>query len=104
MNKLLAEMYGQDKITSTAKPLTEATNEFEIKTQHKNFVSIQSGRKDIKVATALYVKELEDKIEKQAKDIKALQTDNRKLVRELNSINQDLTSIKNALKTKMDRF
>lgn len=103
MSKLLEEMYGADK--QPAKPvLREASNEFEIKTQNKNFVSIQSGRKDVKVATALYVKELEDTVEKQARDIKSLQSDIRKLVRELNNVTKDMTAVRNALKTKMDRF
>lgn len=104
-NPTIPALYGQtnDPMVKT-QPLTEATNEFEIKTQGKNFAKIKSGKETIDVPRAKYIKELEDKIERLEKEIKKANADNRKLTSAVNSIIKDVNSLTKELKNKVDRF
>lgn len=103
---LLAAMYGGSTISTKAvpEPLRESTNEFEIKTQTKNFHKIKSGSKEITVPAAKYIKELEDRIDEQGRDFRKLTSDMKKVQRAVDALSRELDSMKKELKNKMDRF
>ena len=108
MKSVIESMYGQneDEMTPANKPkiLKEATNEFEIKTQSKNFAKIRAGKNDVMVPTATYVKDLEDQIEKLTKEMKKLGSEYAKASRAINSLNQTIETLKKNMKNKLDRF
>jgi hypothetical protein len=105
MKDVIESLYGQKEGEPQAsKVLREATNEFEIKTQSKNFTKIKAGSKDVVVPTATYVKDLEDQITKLNKDVKSLSSDYSKAVRAINALSQTVETLKKNMKNKMDRF
>lgn len=106
MKTVIESMYGQNDEPTSTKPkiLTEASNEFEIKTQSKNFTKIKAGKSDVVVPTANYVKDLEDQIEKLNKEVKKLSSEYAKAARAINSMSQTLETLKKNMKNKLDRF
>ncbi len=101
----ITALYGRNEVEPTStKPLNEATNEFEIRTQGKHFARIKSGKETVDVPRAQYVKALEDRVEVLEKELKRNEVTNRKLTTGLRSLEQDISELRKELKTKMDRF
>ncbi len=105
MKDVLAAMYGasDDEPTQVTK-LTEATNEFEIKTQTKNFVTLKVGKETVSLPVAKYIKSLEDKIEKLERDADRQRSDYKKIKSVVERLGKDVQSMDKELKDKMDRF
>lgn len=98
-------MYGQTDVTNVAtKPLTESTNEFKVKTQGKKFARIKSGQNEIDVARAVYVQELEDRVDRLTSSNKKLEQTISKQRDAVNALSRELKDLRSELKNKMDKF
>lgn len=105
MNPTIPAMYGQsNEESSVSTKLTEATDEFEIKTQARNFASIKVGKESVTVPKAEYVKQLEDRVERLESGLKASQSANRQLRQALTAMTKDISSLRKELDGKLDRF
>lgn len=105
INPTIPALYGQDRPTEgTPKKLVESTNEFEIKTQGKNFVKIKSGKEAVDVPRAKYVKELEDKVERLERDLKSAESDVRRIKHAFDNLAREVTQLRKDVKNKMDKF
>jgi len=101
-NDHLPEMYGTDKVDP--KKLTEATKEFTVKTDGKNFVKLNTERgKEVIVPQAVYVKELEQQIDSLKSKVKSVEADNRILTVAVKRLQHEMVELRAALKKKVDR-
>jgi capsule polysaccharide export protein KpsE/RkpR len=101
-NKTLRALYGVN--SADVATITEATQEFEIKTQGRKFARLASGNITVEVPRAKYVKDLEDKVIELQADLRKQMGVSRKQQVAINGLIHDISALRKEMKTKMDRF
>jgi predicted nucleic acid-binding Zn-ribbon protein len=107
MNNTITSMYGQpdeEPKTDEGKVNESTAVDFQIKTHARNFARIKIGKEDVTVPKAFYVKELENKVERLASDLKKTEAANRQLKSTVAGFQKDIADLRKELKGKMDRF
>jgi predicted nucleic acid-binding Zn-ribbon protein len=107
LNDTISALYGQtDAVDEPKQRLLEvsAKDDFEIRSQGKNFAKIKVGAETVEVPRARYVKDLETELERLDKELKKAYRAIRQLTNAANRTSTEIADLKKQMKNKLDRF